>query len=87
MQVISALTGELADCTIGQGVNGIGAIADIDLFAAFTLEPPELGGDSLWEVKPRIGGVYNPRAEKTLPPQKWYAEYVRGLLERGELDE
>lgn len=43
-QVISMLTGELADCTICP----LGEMADIDLFGSFTIELPN--GVDLWNV-------------------------------------
>ena len=56
MKTYCQLTRELGDCTMVQGIVGVdgvnrGAMADIDLFAAFGVELPNENKDELWEVK------------------------------------
>lgn len=67
LQVISDITGELADCTISKGVLGCdgirrGAIADIDLFDLYDYQ---IDGVSLWEV--RAKPEENTASKKTGP--------------------
>jgi hypothetical protein len=82
MQVMSQISEELADCTICQGIelsdgSVIGAIADVDLFGAFTVDMEEAvkvvnkangtklraRGD-LWEVGKRRESRFDNTVEK-----------------------
>lgn len=69
LQIQSTLTNEPAACTMMQGIVGAdgvrrGAIADVDLFAAFSVEIDNKGND-LWTVRERRDRtVINRKASK-----------------------
>lgn len=75
LQTISTLTGEPAATTIMRGIVGAdgvrrGAMADVDVFAAFNVEVDGNGND-LWEVKEkRHKVVTNTQAAKRAKPSR-----------------